>query len=238
MSENPTQTADGKSEPGRLRYLVDIIVLIMATLGVEVLFGALYTPTGLKAELVYDLAGKVPVFFFACLLLRRRRENLADIGLKRPSNWPSTILIGLTLAAATFGAVYLSEKTGLHRDLSYLKAVQGNLPLTLLAIGYSLLGGGFYEEFLFRGFLLHSLAMAFGGSRRAWLAACIIQSVLFGAVHSYQNPIGMLITGILGLISGLVYLGCGRNLWPTMIGHGVYDASRFVLFYFQGVPGA
>ena len=69
MSENPTQTPDGKSEPGRLRYLVDIIVLIMATLGVEVLFGALYTPTGPKAELVYDLAGRMPVFFFACLLL-------------------------------------------------------------------------------------------------------------------------------------------------------------------------
>jgi len=238
MSENSRQSVDRISRPGRLRYLADIIVLIMVTLGVEVLFGAFYTPTGPKAELVYDLAGRVPVVFFAWLLLRLRGENLADIGLKRPSKWFSTVLIGLIAAATTFGAIYLSEKIGIHRDLSHFKAVQGNLPLTLVGVGYSFLGAGFYEEFLYRGFLFHGLAMFFGGSRGAWLAACLIQSVLFGAGHSYQNPIGMLITGTLGLISGLVYLGCGRNLWPTIIGHGVYDACRFVLFYFQGPPGA
>ena len=27
-----------------------------------------------------------------------------------------------------------------------------------------------------------------------------------------------------------------RNLWPVIIGHGLFDASRFVLFYFQGPP--
>jgi hypothetical protein len=27
-----------------------------------------------------------------------------------------------------------------------------------------------------------------------------------------------------------------RNLWLAIIGHGLFDASRFVLFYFQGPP--
>jgi membrane protease YdiL (CAAX protease family) len=237
MSENSTQTADQPSQPGRLRYFVDITLVIMATLGVEVLFGAFYAPTGLKAELVYDMASRAPVILLAWLLLWLRGENVANIGLKRPSSWRWTILIGLIVAAATFGAIYLTEKVGIHRDLSYFKAVQGNLPLARLGVGYSFLVG-FYEEFMFRGFLFYGLAMLFGGSRGAWLAACLIQSVLFGAAHSYQNPIGMLITGTLGLISGLVYLGCGRNLWPTIIGQWCYNTCRFVLFYFHGPPGA
>ena len=59
---------------------------------------------------------------------------------------------------------------------------------------------------------------------------------LFGAAHAYQNPLGMAITGTLGLLMGVIVLASGRNLWPVIIGHGLYDASRFVLFYFQGPP--
>ena len=48
--------------------------------------------------------------------------------------------------------------------------------------------------------------------------------------------VGMAITGTLGLLMGVIVLASGRNLWPVIIGHGLYDASRFVLFYFQGPP--
>jgi hypothetical protein len=39
-----------------------------------------------------------------------------------------------------------------------------------------------------------------------------------------------------GILMGLLVLASGRNLWPVIIGHGLFDASRFVLFYFQGPP--
>jgi len=48
---------------------------------------------------------------------------------------------------------------------------------------------------MFRGFLFQGLAMFLGASRGAWIAACIVQAALFGAVHAYQNPLGMAITG-------------------------------------------
>jgi uncharacterized protein len=78
--------------------------------------------------------------------------------------------------------------------------------------------------------------MVFGASRGAWIAACIVQGALFGAAHAYQNRLAILITGTLGVVMGIVVLASGRNLWPVIIGHGIYDASRFVLFYFQGPP--
>ena len=96
-----------------------------------------------------------------------------------------------------------------------------------------IIGAGFYEEFMFRGFLMQGLAMLFGASRGAWIVACVVQGALFGAAHAYQNPLGIAITGTLGVLMGLLVLASGRNLWPVIIGHGLFDASRFVLFYLE-----
>ena len=106
----------------------------------------------------------------------------------------------------------------------------------MLGVLYAFIGAGLYEEFMFRGFLFQGLAMLFGGNRGAWIGACILQGALFGAAHAYQNPLGMLITGTLGVLLGIIVLASERNLWLVIIGHGLYDASRFVLFYFQGPP--
>jgi membrane protease YdiL (CAAX protease family) len=83
---------------------------------------------------------------------------------------------------------------------------------------------------------MEGLAMLFGGSRGAWIGACVLQGALFGLAHAYQNPLGIAITGTLGILMGLLVLASGRNLWAVIIGHGLFDASRFVLFYFQGPP--
>jgi membrane protease YdiL (CAAX protease family) len=166
-----------------------------------------------------------------------RGEKLADIGLKRPASWMRTVMMGIGFAVIVFIAMYLSERAGFRRDLSKFKDVQGNLELTVLAVFYAFIGAGFYEEFTFRGFLMQGLAMLFGGSRDAWIVACILQGALFGLAHAYQNPIGIAVTGTLGVLLGVIVLASGRNLWIVIIGHGLFDASRFVLFYFQGPPG-
>jgi hypothetical protein len=84
---------------------------------------------------------------------------------------------------------------------------------------------------------LMGLAMFFGASRGAWIIACIIQGVVFGAAHSYQNPLGMLITGTFGILLGILVIISGRNLWVAIIAHGLFDAGRSILFYFLGPPG-
>ena len=89
---------------------------------------------------------------------------------------------------------------------------------------------------MFRGFLMQGFAMLFGGNRSGWIVANIVQAALFGVSHAYQNPLGIAITGTLALAMGFLVLASGRNLWVVIIGHGLYDASRFVLFYFQGPP--
>src|SRR6266478_6551746 len=221
----------------RFRYLIDIIALVAVTFLLDAALGAFIpAPIDWRKGFVFDAIGKMLLVGAAWGLIRLRGETLAEIGLKRPASWTRTFMSGIAFAAIVFIAMYLSEKAGFRRDLSKFKDVQGNLELAVLGVFYASVGAGFYEEFMFRGFLMQGLAMLFGASRSAWIVACVLQGALFGAAHAYQNPLGMAITGTLGILMGLLVLALGRNLWPVIIGHGLFDASRFVLFYFQGPP--
>jgi len=237
MTESQVEATKGTRRSGRWRYLIDIVVLVAVTFLLDGLLGAFIpVPINLERGFVFDAIGKMLLVGVAWGLIRLRGERLADIGLKRPANWMRTFATAIGLAAIVFIAMYLSEKAGFRRDLSKFKDVQGNLELAALGVFYALIGAGFYEEFMFRGFLMQGLAMFFGASRGAWIAACVVQGALFGAAHAYQNPLGIAITGTLGVLMGLLVLASGRNLWPVIIGHGLFDASRFVLFYFVGPP--
>ncbi len=212
MAKNQIEPVAATRTPRRFRYLIDIVVLIALVFGLEAAAEAAYTPKSMQASFVYGGAVQMLEVALAWLLIRLRGETLADIG------------------------IYFSEKAGFHRDLSRFAALQGNLGLTVYTVFYVLIGAGFYEEFMFRGFIMQGLAMFFGANRGAWGAALIIQGVLFGVSHAYQNPLGMLITGTLGVLLGILVIVSGRNLWPAIITHALFDASRSVLFYFQGPP--
>lgn len=222
--------------PRRWRYLIDIIIVVVVSIALPAVCGAVYTPKSMQSQFVFAAILQLLGVAIAWMLIRLRGETLADIGLKQPENWFRAIMIGLACAVLVFAAMYLAEKAGFRRDLSRFKDARGNLELTVYGVFYALIGAGFYEEFMFRGFLMQGLAMLSGGSRVAWLIACVLQGGLFGAGHAYQNPLGIAITGTLGLLLGLLVLASGRNLWPAIIAHGLFDASRFVLFYFQGAP--
>ena len=237
MTESQVGATEGTCRPRSWRYLIDIVVLVAVTFLLDAVVGAFVpAPINLEKGFVLDAIGKMLLVGVAWGLIRLRGERLADIGLKRPASWMRTLIIGIGFAAIVFVAMYLSEKAGFRRDLSKFKDVQGNLELAVLGVFYASIGAGFYEEFMFRGFLMQGLAMLFGASRGAWIVACVVQGALFGLAHAYQNPLGIAITGTLGVLMGLLVLASGRNLWPVIIGHGLFDASRFVLFYFQGPP--
>lgn len=133
-------------------------------------------------------------------------------------------------------AVYLLERAGFRRDLSAFAPFKGNLELTLYQLGGVIIGAGFGEEYLFRGFLFQRLAMLFGGTKLGWGIACLIQAVLFGFAHAYQNPLGMLLTGSIGLTMALAFLATGRNLWAPIIAHTLYDTARIGAIYLHGPP--
>src|SRR5438093_2173908 len=185
MTESQVEATEGSRRPRRFRYLVDIIVLVVVTVLLDAAVGALIpVPINWEKGFVLDAIGKMLLVVVAWGLIRLRGERLADIGLKRPESWMRTFMIGIGFAAIVFVAIYFSEKAGFRRDLSKFKEVQGNLELALLGVFYAAIAAGFYEEFMFRGFLMQGLAMLFGAGRAAWIVACVIQGELVGAAHA------------------------------------------------------
>jgi hypothetical protein len=71
-------------------------------------------------------------------------------------------------------------------------------------------------------------------TRVAWAISLVGSAVIFGLIHSFQGPIGMIRTGAIGLVFGLCYLAVGRNLWPLVIAHALIDTLDFVTHYLGG----
>src|SRR5438034_3166348 len=155
MMESQVEATEVSRRPRRWRYLIDIVVLVAVTFLLDAVVGAFVpAPIDWKKGFVFDAIGKMLLVGVAWGLIRLRGETLADTGLKRPASWMRTFMIGIGLAAIVFIAIYVSEKAGFRRDLSKFKAVQGNLELALFGVFYASIGAGFYEEFMFRGFLM------------------------------------------------------------------------------------
>jgi membrane protease YdiL (CAAX protease family) len=84
---------------------------------------------------------------------------------------------------------------------------------------------------LFRAFLTNSLARLFQHAKARWTFGLIGSSVAFGLVHYDYGFAGMVETTLMGLILGFVYLRTRRNLWVTIMAHGLMNTLKFVLVF-------
>ncbi len=107
----------------------------------------------------------------------------------------------------------------------------GNLPLFLLMTVAAWTTIAFGEEMMWRAFLINSLAGFIPLSRARWVLALIGSSLFFGLAHASNGLAAVAETAIIGLFIGFVYLRTGRNLWVTIIAHGLLDTLAFILIY-------
>ncbi|HSM61263.1 MAG TPA: CPBP family intramembrane glutamic endopeptidase [Longimicrobiales bacterium] len=99
--------------------------------------------------------------------------------------------------------------------------VRGLLPRTRRERGiFVILSGaaGLGEETAYRGYLFATLAPGIGAG-----GAAVLTSAVFGVLHAYQGPPGMVRAGLLGGLLAVGLLGSG-SLWPPIVAHAVLDA--------------
>lgn len=126
----------------------------------------------------------------------------------------------------------LEHVFGETRDLDRFESIAGSLPdlLILLAISWTVAAIG--EELAFRIILMKGFMAAFGQDRRAILIAVIAQAVIFGLVHSYQGPAGVIGSALNGLIYGVLVLRGRGAIWPAVIAHGGTNTIGLLSLYF------
>ena len=136
----------------------------------------------------------------ASILLYRRGLGWSDLGLRWPESWFRTL--GLTLLTMAFFLVCTQlmalvadqffEDIGTSDRFSH---IEGNLTAYLVIMGLVWTHASFFEELLFRAFIINHTSEAFGGGERADIWALLISSIFFGYRHAYyQGWHGALVT--------------------------------------------
>lgn len=92
------------------------------------------------------------------------------------------------------------------------------------------LAAGVGEELAYRGYAIGAMAPLLGGP-----VAAVVTSAVFGVLHAYQGPLGIVRAGVLGGILACGFLISG-SLWPAIIAHvsldvlaGIFLADRLMV---------
>ena len=135
--------------------------------------------------------------------------------------WLATIGVIILQASGQLLAPFWDLLFGAPRDLDRFATVEGSLTNALTLIVFSWTFAAFGEELTFRILLQGGLQSAFGKSRIAILSALTIQAIIFGTVHMYQGPTGMVSATISGLILGALTVKAKGAIWPAALAHGL-----------------
>jgi uncharacterized protein len=182
---------------------------------------------------------EVVILFVAGLVSARLRDGgLAAFGLVRPPSWRRIVIIALAAAALRIllGDLVIDPIGELFWPPSAAPEgtdeITGNLGVALLVLGLVWTFAAFGEEIAYRGYLLTRAADVGNRSTAAYLVAVVLVAVLFGYGHFYKGPLGIVDSGVAGLILGVAYLVAGRNLWASILAHGFIDTVGVVAVYF------
>jgi len=204
--------------------------LLELVLGVFIVFGH---------NIFHILPNEVPILFvLGWISLRWRNGGWKYAGLSRPQSWWKTVALAIIAAAILLLGSELVVEPVAHRIWPEPEHVSNVIQsgasgwrqaLASLLIVWTF--ASFGEELSYRGYLLTRAADAFGKSNLAYWAAMIVVSLLFGFGHYYKGPSGVLDSTYSGLVLGGVLLLSGRNLWTSILTHGIADTvAVFAVF--------
>ena len=203
---------------------------------VEFLFGAAVV---IGHNVFRVVPNEVPILFVLGLLSARLRDGgWSAIGFKRPESWTRILQIAVAAAALRIllGEFVIDPLAGQFWPPAVApagtEAITGNFPVALLALLIVWTFAAFGEEVAYRGYLLTRVADLGNGSLAAYWGGMVLVSILFGYGHYYKGPSGIVDSGIAGLILGAAYLLSGRNLWTSILAHGLIDTYAVIVVYF------
>lgn len=170
--------------------------------------------------------------------IRLRDGSWSAMGFKRPASWRRIILIALAAAALRIflGQFVIEPVTGFFWPApaapQLANEITGNAKIALLALLIVWTFAAFGEEIAYRGYLLTRAADIGDRSTTAYWIGILLVSILFGYGHYYKGPSGIIDSGIAGLILGTAYMVAGRNLWASILTHGMIDTFGVIDAFF------
>lgn len=174
--------------------------------------------------------------------LRARGQSWAHLGLNLGApalkSISTTVLQSLPVFAVAIvafaaGAILMANLVGMPdtADMGKYDYLQGNLTMTILALGSVYVVSAFAEEVIYRGFMITRISELATGRKSAYCFAVVLSALIFGLVHSDWGIVGMVQASCMGLALGTSYLVVKRNLWVTILAHAYMDTILILQMY-------
>jgi CAAX protease family protein len=197
-----------------------------------------FGPLGILAMLVVLAGNGVVAPLSAVLVLvwaRWSRTPWRELGFVRPRSWAATLVVGIAFGAAfklLMKAVVmpLLGADPVNQAFHYLAGNTAALPGMLFAV---IVGAGFGEETVFRGYLFERFSKLFGRGAGARALIVLLTSAWFGLVHyPEQGLAGVQQAAVVGLVFGTIFAMTGR-IWMLMAAHAAFDVTAVALIYWK-----
>ena len=153
----------------------------------------------------------------------------------RPESWVRTLAVGIAFGVAfklLMKAVVmpLLGADPINQAYHYLAGNTAALPAILFAV---IVGAGFSEETVFRGFLFERFGKLLGPGVAAKILIVVITAAWFGALHyPVQGLAGAQQATIVGLVFGTIFAVTGR-LVMLMVAHAAFDVAAVAIIYWD-----
>jgi membrane protease YdiL (CAAX protease family) len=197
-----------------------------------------FGPIGIVAILII-IAGNALIAPLSAILVlawaRISNTPWREIGYVRPPNWIRAVIVG-----AVFGAAFKFVMKALvmpalgappiNQAYHFLVGNTAALPWMLYAI---VVGAGFGEETVFRGWMFERFGKLFGQSVAAKIGIVVITSLLFALAHyTGQGVPGVQQALVTGLTFGTIFATTGSIFLP-MVAHIAFDLTALAMIYWN-----
>ena len=192
-----------------------------------------FGPLGLITIVIIIFAGNPASGVLVLVWAWASQTPWRDIGYVRPTSWIGSTIVGIVLGVAlkfVLKAVVmpLLGADPINHAYHYLVGNRAALPGVLFAV---IVGAGFSEETVFRGFMFERFGRLFGRSVRATVAVVLLTSAWFAVAHYPDQGIdGVKQAACTGLVFGSIYAVTGR-LWTVMVAHAAFDVTAVAMIY-------
>jgi uncharacterized protein len=163
------------------------------------------------------------------------RTPWRELGFVRPRRWLRTIAIGILFGIALKLVMKsivmpLLGAPAINEPFHFLAHNPAEVPWMLYVI---VVGAGFGEETIFRGWAFERFGKLLGTAPWARAVAILFTAAWFGHAHyGLQGMPGVQNAFVVGLVFGTVFALSGQ-LFVLMIAHVAFDLTAFALIYWE-----
>jgi membrane protease YdiL (CAAX protease family) len=197
-----------------------------------------FGPLGLLSILVI-LAGNFVVAPLSAILAlvwaHHSRTPWREIGYVPPRSWALSLAVGIAFGSAfkllmKSIVMPLLGADPINQTYHYLVGNAPAVPGMLFAI---IVGAGFGEETVFRGYMFERLGKLLGSRLWARTSTVLLTAAVFGLAHyPDQGLTGVQQATIFGLVFGTIFATTGR-LFMLMVAHAAFDLMALAIIYWD-----